>query len=83
MTICEDCLRPSTTNFKEWQENSVKLCGAETRMENARLQCAEIKIDRLEDELADYYLIKDEPVVRGRLAVMKAAAARIARGTSK
>lgn len=42
-------------------------------MESARLQCAEIKLERLEDDLADYNLIKTDPVVMGRLAVIKLA----------
>jgi hypothetical protein len=71
--ICPDCLRPFTRNYQHWEQNSVKLCGAETRMENARLQCAEIKIERLEEDLADYNLIRNEAVVIGRLAVIKAA----------
>lgn len=71
--LCEDCLRPSTTNFKEWEKNARELCGADTRMTDAKLQCAEIKLERLEDELADYNLIKNEPVVIGRIAVIKLA----------
>jgi hypothetical protein len=74
---CSDCLRPYTADYQHWEQNSVKLCGAETRMENARLQCAEIKLERLEEELADYNLIRNEPVVIGRLAVIKLAQARV------
>lgn len=70
---CLDCLRPATTDFQHWQQNSAMLCGAETRMETARLQCAEIKLERLEDELYDYNLIRNDPVVMGRLTVIKLA----------
>ena len=76
MTTCPDCLRPSTSSYKEWDKTRGEICGAETRMENARLQCAEVKIERLEDELFDYNLIRNEPVVIGRLAIIKLAAQR-------
>lgn len=73
---CPDCLRPATSHFQTWQNSPVELCGAETRMETARLQCCEIKLERLEEDLADYNLIKNEPVVIGRIAVIKLAAER-------
>ena len=71
LPICSDCLRPSTPNWQRWQKDTVKLCGAETRMTDAKLQCAEMKIERLEDELSDWNLIKNEPVVIGCLSAAK------------
>jgi hypothetical protein len=74
--VCDDCGLPLAPDRKTRNQRvGYMYCGARFSP-HYEIQCKRIAVVRLRTELADWQLIKDDPVVAGRLITVKLAAER-------